>query len=155
MQVYCVIAEEMADQWKLYYHSFLPGRGDFVRLMFEELGVEYEDVCRTRGSDEMTKLVRGEHGGWPLRAPPIVQNGDFYLSQTPAILQYLGRKYEAYPTGGMEEEARAQQVNLMVFDLMAEGHDCYHPLDKCGTYESQKDAAAPLISHFRKNRLPK
>lgn len=145
----------MADQWKLYYHSFLPGRGDFVRLMFEELGVEYEDVCRTRGSDEMTKLVRGEHGGWPLRAPPIVQNGDFYLSQTPAILQYLGRKYGAYPTGGLEEEARAEQVNLMVFDLIAEGHDCYHPLDKCGTYESQKDAAAPLIIHFRKNRLPK
>lgn len=124
-------------------------------MLFEELGIPYEDVCRTRGPQEMGKLMRGEHGGWPVRAPPIIQNGDFYLSQTPAILQYLGKKYGAYPSGGIEEEGRAEQVNQLVCDLMAEGHDCYHPLEKCGTYESQKDAAAPQIEQFRKTRLPK
>jgi glutathione S-transferase len=145
----------MADSWKLYYWPGFPGRGELVRLMLEELGLSYEDVGVTKGAQEVLKLMRGEHGGWPVRAPPIVQNGDFYLSQTHAILEYLGKKYGAWPKGGIEEEARASQINMMLQDLLEEACTAYHPLERSGTYESQKEAAVPFIAKFRKERIPK
>ena len=43
----------------------------------------------------------------------------------------------------------------MVTDLMGEGHDAYHPVKRTGTYDSQKEAAAPMIKQFREERLPK
>jgi len=35
-------------EWKLFYWHSLPGRGDYVRLMFEEAGVAYDDIMRRR-----------------------------------------------------------------------------------------------------------
>ena len=145
----------MAEGWKLYYWPGFPGRGELVRLMFEELGISYEDVGVTKGAQEVLKLMRGEHGGWPVRAPPIIQNGDFFLSQTHAIIEYLGKKFGAWPKGGIEEEARAAQINMMVQDLLEEACSAYHPMERSATYESQKEAAIPYIAKFRKERIPK
>ena len=47
------------------------------------------------------------------------------------------------------------QINAVVTDLMGEGHDAYHPVKRTGTYDSQKEAAAPMIKQFREERLPK
>ena len=122
--------------------------------MFEELGIQYEDIGRTKGIEEIIKKMRAEDG-WPVSAPPIVQNGDFTLNQTHAILEYLGKKYDAYPKGGLEEEAHAMQINLTVCDLMQEGHDSFHPIEKAGSYDSQKEAAVPYIKKFKEVRLLK
>lgn len=102
----------MADkEWKLYYWPGFAGRGDMVRLMFEEAGVPYEDVGKTQGVEAVLNIFQGKHDGPPLFAPPIIQNKDgFMLCQTPAILNYLGRTFGLYPEGGPEEEARALQV---------------------------------------------
>lgn len=98
-------------EWKLYYWYGFPGRGEYARLMFEEAGVPYDDVCNREGnSDAVLKYFKGEHDGFPVRAPPVIQRGDFVLSQTPAILQYLGKELGMYPEGGPEEEAHAVQV---------------------------------------------
>ena len=109
------MAEDSAlrPEWKLYYWYGLPGRGDFVRLMFEEAGVPYDDVCvRDKNSAAALKFYKGEHEGFPILAPPIIQHGDFVMCHTSAILQYLGKKFGMYPEGGSEVEANAMQVTM-------------------------------------------
>jgi len=76
-------------EWKLFYWHSLPGRGDYVRLMF---------------SEAVLKFYRGDPDGFPILAPSVIQKGEFVLSQTPAILQYLGKKLGMYPDGGPEQE---------------------------------------------------
>ena len=142
-------------EWELIYWHALPGRGDFVRLLFEEAGVPYTDVCRNAGSSsEALKYRRGEVPNVPTMVPPIVRRGDFILNQTTAILHYLGKEFGLYPTGGHQEEAVALQWALTAADYIAEGHDCFHPLDKTGSYDSQKAEAAPQIKKFREIRMP-
>jgi len=147
----------MANEgWKLFYWHFLPGRGDYVRLMFEEAGVQYEDVCAAQKSSEpCLKFYRGEHDTFPVIAPPIIQRGDFVMNETPAILQYLGKKFGLYPDGGLEEEAHAMQIMLVVTDYHAEGHDAFHPVKKSGSYDSQKEEAKPHIAAFKEERMPR
>ena len=93
----------MIAEWELIYYHFLPGRGDFVRLLFEEAGVPYTDVCRNAGnSSEAWKYRRSEVPNVLPMFPPIVRRGDFILNQTTAILHYLGKEFGLYPTGGLK-----------------------------------------------------
>ena len=36
--------EETANNWKLYYWPKLAGRAEFVRVLFEEAGVQFEEI---------------------------------------------------------------------------------------------------------------
>lgn len=125
------------SQWKLYYwHTpdwalgVFPGRGEYVRLMFEEAGVAYEDVCRkTNSNNDILAYMKGERPGFPVQAPPFIQHGDFVMSQTPAILMYLGKKFDLFPAGGPEEEAHACQLLLSITDYHFEGNLACHPVD--------------------------
>ena len=145
-------------EWQLIYWPTFPGRGDFVRLMFEEAGVAYDDVCRIEDSHlAVLAFYQPPEPGVvaPVFAPPTIRKGEFVLSQTAAILQYLGRLFGLYPSGGAEEEARAMQLTLTVMDYVSEGIDAFHPIKKTGTYDSQKDEAEKFIEAFKKDRLPK
>lgn len=158
----------MADlEWKLIYWHYLPGRGDFIRLLFEEAGVPYDDVCRREGKStavlrhfkvsdpEAQKLFQEDASSYPVSAPPIIVRGDFIMNSTPAILVYLGKKFGLYPSGGDEEEAHALQINNLVTDFVAEGYDCFHPKSKLVPYEPQKEEAEPFIKTFVAERLSK
>ncbi len=147
----------MADEWKLLYWHYLPGRGDFVRLMFEEASVPYDDVCRREGNPSaLLKYYKGEvDSSYPVFAPPIILHGNFVMNSTPAILQYLGKKFGLYPSGSDEEEAHAVQINMIVTDYMTEGQNCFHPMILNGTYDSQKEEAKPFIEVFKTERIPK
>ena len=145
-------------EWKLLYWYFTPGvgRGEFVRLMFEEAGVPYDDVCRkAKDSAAVMKFYNGEELGYPVQFPPIIKKGDFVLSQTPAILEYLGKKFGLYPDGGAEEEAHAMQLTLAVADCLAECMRAFHPVSGHASYTTQKEEAKPHIEQFRAERLPK
>ena len=147
-----------APEWKLVYWYFTPGvgRGEFVRLMFEEAGVAYEDICRkAKDSAAVLKYVRGEETGYPVQFPPIIRRGDFVLSQTPAIMEYLGKKFGLYPEGGPEDEAHAMQLTLTVADCMAECMIAFHPVSGHASYTTQMEEAKPFIEKFRTERLPK
>ena len=60
----------MSDEWVLYYWP-LAGRGEFVRLVFEEAGVKYKEV-----NDDIRNLINnGGLGGFPVFAPPVIKKG--------------------------------------------------------------------------------
>ncbi len=47
------------------------------------------------------------------------------------------------------------QIVLIVTDYHAEGCDAFHPLNKIGSYESQKEESKPYIERFKAERMPK
>lgn len=147
-----------AAEWKLIYWYFTPGvaRGEYVRLMFEEAGVAYDDVCRkSKDNATVLKYMKGEEDGFPVQFPPMIRRGDFVLCQTPAIMEYLGKKFGLFPEGGPEDEAHAMQLTLVVEDCLAECMDAFHPVNKGASYTTQMEEAKPFIEKFRVNRLPK
>ena len=104
------------------------GRGEFVRLMFELSGQSYTEIGATEGGPAKVfgMLDRaGKWNGYPLFAPPIIKKGDFVLCQTPAIMRYLGKKFQYYPKNE-EDEAHADALMSFVTDFIAEGRLVFH-----------------------------
>lgn len=65
------------DKWELYYHHFLNGRSAYIRLIFEELGIPYEDMVKSK-EDIMKFFYSDEklaNAGFPVLHPPVVKNG--------------------------------------------------------------------------------
>ncbi|GJJ07708.1 hypothetical protein Clacol_001913 [Clathrus columnatus] len=92
-------------------------------------------------------------------APPLLQikedSGEiFVLSQTPAILAYIGPKLGL---GGSNEyeHATINQLTLTALDLSNEAHDVHHPISNSLYYEDQKPEAKRRAEDFRENRIPK
>jgi len=146
------------DKWELIYWPGIPGRGEFIRLIFEEAGIEYVDVAKTLGKEEASstvmKYLEAENKGFPVAAPPILKNGDFHIAQTANICFYLGRKFHLCP----EDENEAFQVNqlgLTIADVVSEVHDTHHPIDSNKYYHEQSQQAKEKASGFIKNRIPK
>jgi glutathione S-transferase len=150
------MATDTETKWKLIYHGGFPGRGEYVRLIFEEAGVPYEDVGNAEGGSEVVmKYMQGKVvDGMPVQYPPIIEKGSFRLCQTPAIIAYLGKKFGLYPDNP-EDEARCLQINLVLADYVAEVHDAYHPVEKSATYASQADVAKDHIARLIEKRMPR
>ena len=147
--------------YELYYWPSIQGRGEFVRLAFEDAGEPYTDVARepeSRGGGvkAMIKMLRGggEGDGLAPFAPPFLKHGSLVLAQTANILFYLGPLIGLAPN----EEAdrfRANQLMLTVADVVAEAHDTHHPVATGLYYEDQKPEAVRRATGFVKERIPK
>ncbi len=151
----------MSDEttYELYYWPVLQGRGEFIRLIFEEAGAPYRDVGRLPeeeggGVKAILGYYQGEQGGQPVFAPPVLRAGDLVLSQMPNICLFLGRRLGLCPEdeGGA---AVANQLMLTVADLVDEVHDTHHPLGSSLYYEDQKDEALKRSQLFIDQRLPR
>jgi glutathione S-transferase len=140
--------------YELFYWPGIPGRGEFVRLAFEDAGVAYDDVGRGRGGVAAIERLLEEPGRWlaPL-GPPALRHGKVVVAQTAAILQYLGPRLGLVP----RDEAsrlRAHQIQLTLADLVAEVHETHHPIAVSLYYEDQKREAARRTEHFVRERIP-
>ncbi|KZT19997.1 hypothetical protein NEOLEDRAFT_1141319 [Neolentinus lepideus HHB14362 ss-1] len=170
--------------YTLHYWPGIPGRGEYVRLAFEAAGEPYTDDTNVK---TLTSLVMSPNVvGHPTHfAPPVLefsapsasakrakrqagqsaQEGaaqSVFISQTPAILAYLGPKLGLVGDVEGEEDAvreiRRAQVNQLVLtalDLSNEAHDVHHPVASSLYYEDQKDESKRRADDFRKNRIPK
>jgi glutathione S-transferase len=74
------MSETTSLQYELYYWPGLPGRGEFVRLAFEEAGCSYVEMGRLPsgqggGVSAIQRLMRGESKGLRPFAPPILKYG--------------------------------------------------------------------------------
>jgi glutathione S-transferase len=145
--------------YTLYYWPFLPGRGEFVRLILEQANVPYDDVAR-RPKEEgggpaaiMRILADATPGLRPL-APPVLVHGDVRLAQMPNICAYLGARHGLAPSDELGR-FEAMQLQLTLADLIAETHDTHHPVGKGLYYEQQKNEALRCALGFVDERMPK
>ena len=148
--------------WELYYwnnikedgRNHMIGRGEFVRLMFEVTGTPYIEVGKESPTKVFEMLDRsGKNPSTPLFAPPIIKKRDFTLSQTPAIMKYLGKKFGLYPSTE-ESEAQADSLICFVTDLIAEGRLVFHARCFTESYYTQQEETKGHVEWFKTNRLP-
>ena len=145
--------------YELYYWPSIQGRGEFVRLALEAAGAPYSDVARLSaqeggGVKVLGAMLEGAGGGGPFFAPPLLRHGAVTLSQTAAILQYLGPRLGLVP----DDEAsrlRANHLQLTIADFVLEVHDVHHPIASHLYYDDQKPEAARRAKLFIEHRIPK
>lgn len=151
-----------APPYELIYYTGAPGRGEHVRLTLEEAGATYTDgqslpmdECRYNVFTSLDKRGPGEEGNPPYYAPPLLKHGNFIISQTPNILQYLGSKFGL----GGSTETDKYHVNALAMTaldgLCTEVHDTHHPIAVELYYEDQKVESQRKSQEWIKNRLPK
>ena len=145
---------EKEPRYELFYWPGIQGRGEFVRLAFEDAGVPYVDVGRGRGGVAAIERIRERPGPWltPL-GPPFLRHGDVLVAQTAAILQYLGPRLRLVPRDE-ESRRRAHQLQLTIADLVAEVHQTHHPVAVSLYYEDQRREARRCAEAFLRERVP-
>jgi glutathione S-transferase len=140
-------------RYQLYYWPDIQGRGEYVRLVLEDAGADYDDVARGAGGmAAMTKMMQGSDR--PPFAPPFLKAGRLVIGQTANILLYLGSRH------GLAPKAEAgklwvHQLQLTIADLVLEVHDTHHPLGPSLYYEDQRTPAKKRSGEFWKERVPK
>lgn len=64
----------MAEWEILYYNLPLAGRAEFIRLIFEEMGISYSEPIKS--FDEIREMVFNNGiGGFPVQFPPVLRKG--------------------------------------------------------------------------------
>ncbi len=145
-------------RYELYYWPTIQGRGEFVRLAFEEAGAPYVDVARLPAKEgggvaAMRRVMGAAQGVQPF-APPFLKVGDLVISQTANILLYLAPRLGLVPD---DEPSRlhAHELQLTIADWLTEVHDTHHPIASGLYYEDQKPEAVRRAASFVSDRLPK
>ncbi|PRP93546.1 glutathione S-transferase [Enhygromyxa salina] len=152
-------SDSLAQPYQLYYWPFLPGRGEFVRLVLEQAGVAYDDVARRSkqdggGPSAVVEQLRVAGPGLRVLAPPVLVHGEVRLAQMPNICAYLGERHGLAPVEPAGR-AEAMQLQLTITDLVAEAHDTHHPVAKGAYYEDQKPEALRYARGFVDQRIGK
>ena len=139
--------------YELYYWSGIQGRGEFVRLVLEDIGQPYVDIGRDKGDDAVAKALDGVLAPYAF-APPVLRAGDLVVAQTALITRWLGEHHGLAPH---DERGRlaAATIALTIADLTAEAHDTHHPITIEEAYEKQKASARERARAFRQHRIPK
>ncbi|KAI1329418.1 glutathione S-transferase domain-containing protein [Xylariaceae sp. FL0255] len=147
--------------YELIYWPGAPGRGEHVRLAFEEAGVPYSDTSQMENAMEIVAAQtdatnRGDKTNPPPFVPPILNHGDIVFSQTPNILVYLGPKLGLSASGTANDVYWISALALTALDgLSNEVHDCHPPIAKELYYEDQKQGSIRKSKEWVKFRLPK
>lgn len=142
--------------YQLYYWPGLQGRGEFIRLAFEETRTPYIDIAR-EGKASMTalmKILEGRNLPTAPFAPPFLKEGETIIPHVANILMYLAPKLGLVPKPDKIRHV-ANGLQLTITDIVAEVHDTHHPIATSLYYGDQKDAARAKTADFLTNRLPK
>jgi len=140
-------------QWKDDGKNHMMGRGEFVRVVFVEAGVEFIEHSKVDGAVPGF-MFGGQNKGMPTFAVPAIRHGDFVLGQTGAILRFLGEKFGLAPATA-EEKAHCDQLICTAMDFVTEGRMSFHMKEPTGSYFKQVDETKPFIEKFAAERLPK
>jgi glutathione S-transferase len=146
-------------RYELFYWPSIQGRGEFVRLVFEEAALPYVDVARLParqggGVGALMRLLEDDAAGTPPYAPPVLRVGALRIAQTALICQYVAGEGGLLPRA-VADRWRAQQLMLTVMDFTLEAHDTHHPIGNSLYYEDQKREARRRAPHYLAERLPK
>ncbi|WZH47914.1 glutathione S-transferase [Fusarium acuminatum] len=147
--------------YELIYWPTIPGRGEFVRLLFEEAGVPYSDVAQDaeKGFAAVKSLTAtdniGDDNNPPALAPPALRHGDLLISQSPNIMLYLAPRIGLAPKEGNGLYHLNGIVLTIIDGLVNEIHDTHHPIAISLYYDDQKEESKKKSKYFIKDRLPK
>jgi glutathione S-transferase len=146
-------------RYELYYWPTIQGRGEFVRLAFEEAGAAYTDVARLPeaeggGARALLRLLEGRAVARPPFAPPFVKVGRHLVGQTANVLHFLGPRLRLAPTAEIDR-AWVHSLQLTIADLVEEVHGTHHPIAGSLYYRDQQREAARTAARFRADRMPK
>lgn len=158
-------------QYRLYYWPHIQGRGEFVRLVLEDAGASYVDVARLPdaeggGFPAISEILQRDDQpgarapaasgniGTPAFAPPVLQHGERFVSQTATICRYVASRHGLTPEED-EDRLQAESLDLTIADFVVEIHDTHHPIAGQLYYEEQKPEALRRSAIFREERLPK
>ncbi|RCI11017.1 hypothetical protein L249_5256 [Ophiocordyceps polyrhachis-furcata BCC 54312] len=146
-----------SSEYRLIYWPGIPGRGELIRLLFEEAGVAYTDTAKGPPDDAVAAVTsRLDDNTPPLLAPPILQHGSVTLSQTANILLYLAPRLGLAPAAGDDGMYHLNGIVLTLLDgFVNEVHETHHPVATMDYYESQKPEARRRSKAYRQERLPK
>jgi glutathione S-transferase len=141
-------------EYELFYWPGIQGRGEFVRLAFEDAGVPYDDVGRRPGGvAAIERLMEGSRSYLAPLGPPALRHRRLVIAQTAAILQYVAPRIGLVPADD-ESRLRAHQIQLTIADLVVEAHQTHHPVAGSLYYEDQKEEAARCAEVFVRERMP-
>lgn len=150
--------------YELIYWPSIPGRGEHIRLAFEETKTEYLDVSNATEAGVKAVLGQisqenlGDEYNPPPLAPPVLKHGELLISQTSNILLYLGPQLGLVPDTASDPDG-IYKVNSLVLTaldgLSNEMHDVHHPIASGKYYEDQKDEAKLKADDYITIRLPK
>jgi glutathione S-transferase len=149
--------------YELVYWGGVPGRGEHIRLAFEEAGAAYSDTGHTEPDfrsvlEGIDPKNEGDELNPPCLAPPMLRHGDLLINQTPNILLYLGPRLNLVPSTEEDEDGiyKVNALALTALDgLSNEPHDCHHPIGTSLYYEDQKEESLRASKEYVKTRLPK
>ncbi len=102
---------------ELVYWPGLPGRGEFVRLVLEQLNVPFVD------SRSAERVIAIQKQGTAYAPPYLLVDGKVF-NQTASIAAQLAEKHGWTVAGTFEE----LQLALFIMDIVAEVHDTHHPV---------------------------
>jgi glutathione S-transferase len=145
--------------YELYYWPGIQGRGEFVRLAFEEAAARYLDVAlvaeeRGGGSAAMQAVLDDRSLERPPFAPPFLRAGRRIVGQTANILLFVGTRLGLAPRDAAGR-LWAHQLQLTIADFVSEIHDTHHPIGSGLYYHDQKHEALRRSRAFIATRLPK
>ncbi|KAH8171102.1 glutathione s-transferase [Sarocladium implicatum] len=152
--------------YELIYWPIAPGRGEFIRLAFEDTQTTYIDVGKTLSTrdafNNAASIARGTGTGDAYNPPsftvPILRHGKNYISQTSNILLYLAMRIPSLLGNSKDPLESAYRVNALTLTalerLQNEVHNVHHPINTELHYEDQQEAAGAAAEVFLKKRLP-
>ncbi|PON23741.1 glutathione S-transferase [Trichoderma gamsii] len=147
-------------EYELTYWPGIPGRGEVVRLLFEETGTPYIDVAKSKKAVDAVCAYSdlknvGDAKNPPKFAPPVLKHGELVINQLPNILLYLAPRLGLGPSSG-DGVYHLNEIALTILDgFLNEVHETHHPVGTAAYYEDQKDEAKTRSKAFREERLPK
>ncbi|MDP2437922.1 MAG: glutathione S-transferase family protein [archaeon] len=104
--------------FKVYYWPGFSGRAEPILMLLTDAGVSFE-LVQGREAVQAGLAAAGDVFAVPL----LVEEGSgLALSQTPAILEYLGNRFGFGVKAAEHAAAKASQVGLDIADLWAEAY---------------------------------
>lgn len=156
----------MADstpEYELIYWPTIPGRGEFIRLLFAATATPFKDHPALSIPDSVALVTSftsdtntGDASNPPILACPALRHGDLVISQTFSILTYLAPRLGM--TGDDSDVTRAHllSIAMTIYDgLCVEAHDAHHPIAGSLRYEEQMDESKRRSANFLEERMPK
>lgn len=160
-------------EWTIVYHGAgsFKGRGEFLRLLLEDAGAEYEfsgdDLYGPtgimdcfRGSAEAVAAAGSVPLPNPVFFPPVLwhrpkdnKDGEVVINQVGACVMYIGEQL-GYSPQSAKEKALADMITMNAIDYIAEGRSTFHPVKNAASYNDQKEEGDKASKEWTTTRMP-